>query len=228
MAAAGGAAGAEAQLGLGGADRPSLLLLLHAAVKKAGASAALMAAIRERGFADADAKWVEDPLAIPSTETPAGAAARAAVAAAKAEESAASSAVAALEVEAATDFGPDAAFFPLKGKCLDVKVQQYTYSACPFGAAKQDSTSLGSFSGWGAGADGAKDYSVMLFSGGQHCWNGPSRSMKLLLQCGAADALLAVEETEKCVYTARATTPAACAGGAGVAGGGDDAKNDEL
>jgi hypothetical protein len=214
IAAAGGAGGVQVLLGIGGADRHSLLLLLHAAVKKAGASAALLSTIRER-LAGKEPRWEEDPTSPPAVETPEGTAARAAVAAAKAEESAASSAAAAIEAEAATDFGPDAAFFPLKGKCFDVKIQQYTYSACPFGSAKQDSTSLGTFSGWRVATGGNADYGTMLFSSGTRCWNGPDRSMKLEFSCGAADALTAVEETEKCVYTAKMATPAACGKGEG-------------
>jgi len=50
----------------------------------------------------------------------------------------------------------------------------------------------------------------MSFTGGQTCWNGPARSLKLLFECGDADALLSVDEPEKCTYTARFSTPAAC------------------
>jgi protein kinase C substrate 80K-H len=67
-----------------------------------------------------------------------------------------------------------------------------------------------SFSAWDKLADGSNNYSQMQFSGGSTCWNGPSRSMKLLFECGDQDALLTVDEPEKCTYTARFSTPAVC------------------
>ena len=47
-------------------------------------------------------------------------------------------------------------------------------------------------------------------AGGLRCWNGPDRSMTVNFECGSADALLAVDEPEKCAYAARFATPAAC------------------
>ena len=91
------------------------------------------------------------------------------------------------------------------------------YKVCPFGAATQDSTSLGSFSGWRAAADGAAaaasadaNHTVMLFTGGQHCWNGPARSMTVTVECGETEALHSVDEPEKCSYASKLSTPAAC------------------
>jgi protein kinase C substrate 80K-H len=93
-----------------------------------------------------------------------------------------------------------------------------SYKVCPFGSASQDSTSLGTFSGWGAaaagssGGEGGGDYGLMKFTGGQTCWNGPARSLTLTLVCGAEDAVSAFSEPEKCTYAATLTTPAACDG----------------
>ena len=91
------------------------------------------------------------------------------------------------------------------------------YKVCPFGAATQDSTSLGSFSGWRAAADAGAaaaaadaNHTVMLFTGGQHCWNGPARSMTVTVECGEAEALHSVDEPEKCSYASKLSTPAAC------------------
>jgi protein kinase C substrate 80K-H len=115
-----------------------------------------------------------------------------------------------MQEQSKIDFGPESAFFPLMGKCSELRVNnQYTYSVCPFGAAKQDSTSLGTFSGWKQGENG-NDYSTMLFTGGQHCWNGPSRSMTVHFECGLTEAILSVDEPEKCAYSCKFTTPAAC------------------
>lgn len=50
----------------------------------------------------------------------------------------------------------------------------------------------------------------MDFTGGSTCWNGPSRSLKLQMECGVKEAMLAVDEPSKCTYVARFSTPAAC------------------
>lgn len=51
------------------------------------------------------------------------------------------------------------------------------YEICPYGdSAQKDGqsrTSLGSWKGF------EEDYSFMSFSGGQICWNGPQRSMRV-------------------------------------------------
>ena len=51
------------------------------------------------------------------------------------------------------------------------------YEICPYGdTAQKDGasrTSLGSWKGF------QEDYSFMSFSGGQICWNGPQRSMRV-------------------------------------------------
>ncbi|KAA0146712.1 hypothetical protein FNF27_06829 [Cafeteria roenbergensis] len=104
------------------------------------------------------------------------------------------------------DYGPDSAFYPLKGKCFEISITQYTYKICPFVDAKQDFTSLGKFSGWQEGSD----HSVMLFTDGQSCWNGPARSMTVSFECGSEDKVLAVDEPSKCAYSSRMSTPAAC------------------
>lgn len=56
-----------------------------------------------------------------------------------------------------------------------LQVDKYTYSVCPFkdtfqkeGASR---TSLGTWAGL------ADDSTVMKFTGGQACWQGPARSM---------------------------------------------------
>lgn len=110
------------------------------------------------------------------------------------------------EKDSTTDFGPDSAFYPLKDKCVELKIAQYVYKVCPFENARQDHTSLGLFSGWKDGSD----YSIMEFTGGQQCWNGPSRSLTLTLECGSEDKLVHIDEPSKCAYAARMTTPAAC------------------
>lgn len=114
------------------------------------------------------------PEAVAEYHSAEGDAARAAVATARRDVEQLESEGRSLADDDRTDYGPGDVFFRLKGSCFETKQAQYTYSACPFGAAKQDSTSLGTFSGWGtkpagppavAGALNATDYSVMKFTG---------------------------------------------------------------
>jgi hypothetical protein len=115
-----------------------------------------------------------------------------------------------LRDEARADFGPGDSFYPLKGKCFDLRVNQYTYTICPFQNARQDSTSLGNFEGWAVNSAGGKNYGEMRFTNGLYCWNGPARSLRVLFECGAEDAVVSFDEPEKCTYTARFQTPAVC------------------
>lgn len=90
--------------------------------------------------------WPADAEALPADEaaqSEAGKAARERLTRARSEESKADSELRQAREEAGLDFGPDNAFYRLKGQCYDVKVNQYTYTACPFGTARQDSTNLG-------------------------------------------------------------------------------------
>ena len=116
------------------------------------------------------------------------------------------------EKAANADFGPDDAFHGLLDKCFTANLAEYAYTVCPYGKADQrktrggsGSTSLGTFETWIG-----KKYNLMVFRNGQSCYNGPQRSLTLSLKCGATEALLDVEEPNKCTYTATLITPAAC------------------
>ena len=136
-------------------------------------------------------------------------AARAATAAAQAAVTAAEAAQTEAQKELEHDFGEDSAFWSLKGQSIELQLGQYTYKVAAYDAARQDSTSLGSWKGWGgpAKADGSR---VMKFEGGSKCWNGPQRSMAVTVKCGVENALVDVAETSTCVYVSTMITPAAC------------------
>lgn len=102
------------------------------------------------------------------------------------------------------DYGPEQEWFKLSKDCFKLKDHQYTYEVCPYNKAQQDHTNLGSWKGF------EDDYTVMKFEGGSHCWNGPSRSMTVTLECGASEELVDVDEPSTCTYTATLKTPAAC------------------
>ena len=56
-----------------------------------------------------------------------------------------------------------------------LQVDKYTYSVCPFkDAFQKEGSSKTSLGTWAGLADGS---SVMKFTGGQACWQGPARSM---------------------------------------------------
>lgn len=109
------------------------------------------------------------------------------------------------------------------------------YEVCPYKDAHQRdggaATSLGAWKGF------EDSYSSMMFSGGQHCWNGPQRSIKarrpvlcafsallilmlittfsplslqVTLECGVEEILKHVQEPNRCEYAATLVTPAAC------------------
>ena len=109
------------------------------------------------------------------------------------------------------DYGTDQQFMTMDGKCFELTVKQYVYEVCPYASAKQkeghSSTSLGSWQGLEVTPSGQ---SMMKFTGGQSCWQGPQRSLTVKLACGAEDKLLTVEEPSKCVYEIAMQTPTVC------------------
>lgn len=49
-----------------------------------------------------------------------------------------------------------------------------------------------------------------MYSGGDECWNGPNRVVRMRMVCGAEDALIDVKENGKCTYEFTFASPAAC------------------
>ena len=107
------------------------------------------------------------------------------------------------------DLGPSDEFMSLAGKCFETKASQFTYKACFFKKASQKDgsglhTDLGSWKGFEA------HYKKAVFDGGDHCYDAPQRSMSLELHCGVSEVAWDGAEPEKCVYSMKLTTPAAC------------------
>ena len=104
-----------------------------------------------------------------------------------------------------TFFGPHMELAHMVGECYVAKIETYKYEVCPFGDAKQDTTKLGTMK-----ALDVKEPRTMVFSSGERCWNGPSRSITVYLRCGGENVLAEVEEPSRCEYAATLYTPAAC------------------
>ena len=51
---------------------------------------------------------------------------------------------------------------------------------------------------------------VMKYENGQSCWNGPSRSTRVILACAENEEIWKVSESEKCVYRMEVGTAAVC------------------
>lgn len=117
-------------------------------------------------------------------------------------------------------YGRDGEFKALQDQCVSKDMGSYTYEMCFGGTAWQVSNNdgfkfnLGRFDHFDVdnkfSADDERHYLSMLYAHGQTCWNGPPRSTRVSLECGAENALLHVFEAEKCTYSMRVTTPAVC------------------
>jgi len=110
--------------------------------------------------------------------------------------------------KALDDTGSLSAFIPLHHKCFEKEVRQYTYEVCLFKDAYQKEgssrTRLGNYVSFD------KETLTIEYKNGQTCWNGPARSIKVTLECGAENQLGHVDEPSKCVYATVLKTPAAC------------------
>ncbi|KAJ3250725.1 hypothetical protein HDU77_006415 [Chytriomyces hyalinus] len=137
------------------------------------------------------------------------------------------------------DLGEQGEWDQLVDTCIDMDSFEYNYSICFLGDATQKpkngggGTSLGKFSRWGprkgAAGKGAEKYHHMMFEGGQHCWNGPSRSVEVALECGTENKILSVSEPSKCEYFMKVQSPAVCDSKLAASGdGGNSATREEL
>ncbi|KAG0091464.1 hypothetical protein BGZ93_008816 [Podila epicladia] len=86
----------------------------------------------------------------------------------------------------AMDYGKDERFAQLVDQCFEFK-------------------EIETFSEWVG-----DNYDTQLYTGGLKCWNGPDRSVKVVMSCGTQNEIIAVSEPNKCEYLFKFRTPAAC------------------
>ncbi|KAJ7499351.1 glucosidase II beta subunit-like-domain-containing protein [Mycena latifolia] len=117
-------------------------------------------------------------------------------------------------------FGAEGEWKKLDGTCLELNTGEYTYEVCMFDKARQkpnkggSTFDLGSFSSWNPSPDVQPGdpayYEKQVYNKGTRCWNGPERSVVLVLKCGTENAIHTVAELEKCEYQFTGTSPALC------------------
>ncbi|KAJ7762796.1 glucosidase II beta subunit-like-domain-containing protein [Mycena maculata] len=117
-------------------------------------------------------------------------------------------------------FGAEGEWKKLDGTCLELDTGEYTYEVCMFDQAKQKPNkggttfNLGKFSSWNPSPDVKPGdpayYERQVYNKGTRCWNGPERSVILVLKCGTENAIHSVMELEKCEYQLTGTSPALC------------------
>ncbi|KAJ7929160.1 glucosidase II beta subunit-like-domain-containing protein [Mycena leptocephala] len=117
-------------------------------------------------------------------------------------------------------FGAEGEWKKLDGTCLELNTGEYTYEVCMFDQARQKPNKggttfdLGKFSSWnpspGVQPGEPAYYERQVYNHGTRCWNGPERSVVLVLKCGTENAIHTVAELEKCEYQFTGTSPALC------------------
>ncbi|PVU96091.1 hypothetical protein BB561_001409 [Smittium simulii] len=117
------------------------------------------------------------------------------------------------------DLGPDNIYLAVRNECTSFQAAEYTYELCFLASATQKSEkdnsniALGKFTEYGklgSPPDEKPDYNNLKFLNGQHCWNGPERSLHVILECGSEPKVLSVSEPEKCEYHMKMLSPLAC------------------
>lgn len=114
----------------------------------------------------------------------------------------------------AIDYGPDDEYSVLKEHCFEYTDREYTYKLCGFDKASQKpkagghETSLGIWGRWDGPAD--DKYAIQKYENGLSCWNGPNRSVRVILKCGTEHKLTSASEPSRCEYAFDFETPARC------------------
>ncbi|CAF1597225.1 unnamed protein product, partial [Didymodactylos carnosus] len=118
-----------------------------------------------------------------------------------------------LQKRAEMNLGEHDEFSIMYDQCYDYEEREYTYRVCMFKSAVQipkgggSEVTIGYWESWGSEPN---KYSVMKYTNGVSCWNGPSRSLTIHLRCGIENRAIDVREPTKCEYAMIFETPAVC------------------
>lgn len=107
------------------------------------------------------------------------------------------------------NFGENDVYRAVKGQCFSALISDYTYEVCLLQTLHQKSPSASTLVG---NFDHVDEQGSLVYRHGQKCWNGPERSGRVDLECGAVNELLSVREAQKCEYVFRVRSPLACSG----------------
>jgi DNA-binding transcriptional regulator YiaG len=111
-------------------------------------------------------------------------------------------------------YGPDAVFYKLSQLCLELNINKYVYTVCPFRAVKQtdrghEPVVIGRRVRWLD--QGPAVYRLVLEDGdSKNCPESQPRQTVIEFECNIEDRVVSVSENEVCRYLVRFATPAAC------------------
>jgi hypothetical protein len=117
-----------------------------------------------------------------------------------------------LESRLGRDYGGmDDVLRTMEGKCMKKAFTHYEFEICHFDKVQQYEhgsviARLGEWGHW----QGTGEERFMSYENGDQCWNGPRRSTKVKIICGADDDIIAVDEPNRCSYVMKIKSPAAC------------------
>jgi len=114
-----------------------------------------------------------------------------------------------------TDFGPQGAFYGLYGLCFPLETDKFVYLFCPHQNITQiphgeGPIALGYWNPDSQNENWKKDGIEMLYTNGQECWPGKSRTATASFECSHMNQLVSAEEPKVCEYLLKFKTPAAC------------------
>ena len=105
------------------------------------------------------------------------------------------------------NFGEHDVYRAVKGQCFSSLISDYTYEVCLLQTLYQKSSSSSTLVG---NFDRVDEDGSLIYNHGHKCWNGPERSGRVEITCGAKNELLSVREAQKCEYVFKITSPLAC------------------
>lgn len=111
-------------------------------------------------------------------------------------------------------YGPDGVYYKLSLDCFDYDAPEYKYRLCPFKSVTQQkfnqaSVNLGKTPVWRTRLPG--HYILKMDRGDvSGCPFGHVRNTVITFLCGLTDKIVHVSEDERCTYSMKFATPAAC------------------